>query len=63
MDFQFLIIYNILLLFSLSKYVGYIDPGSLTVIIAMVIGALVGTGMTIKLYWMKLKNKFSGKTD
>jgi hypothetical protein len=63
MDFQFLIIYNILLLFSLSKYVGYIDPGSLTVIIAMVVGALVGTGMTLKVYWLKLKQKLSRKTN
>ena len=61
MDFQFIVIYNILLWFSLSKQVGYIDPGSLTVIIAMIVGALVGTGMTLKVYWFKLKQKFSNK--
>ena len=59
MDFQFILIYNILLGFSLSKYSGYIDPASLTVIIAMIAGIFVGAGMTLKLYWLKLKQKLS----
>ena len=61
MDFQFIIIYNILLLFSLSKYVGYIDPASLTVIIAMIVGAFVGAGMTLRVYWLKIKHKLFHK--
>ncbi|SVD55086.1 uncharacterized protein METZ01_LOCUS407940 [marine metagenome] len=61
MDFQFILIYNILLGFSLSKYSGYIDPASLTVIIAMIAGVFVGAGMTLKLYWLKLKQKLSHK--
>ena len=59
MDFQFILIYNILLGFSLSKYSVYIDPASLTVIIAMIAGIFVGAGMTLKLYWLKLKQKLS----
>jgi len=61
MDFQFILIYNILLGFSLSKYSGYIDPASLTVIIAMIAGVFVGAGMTLKLYWLKLKQKLSSR--
>ena len=61
MDFQFILIYNILLGISLSKYSGYIDPASLTVIIAMIAGVFVGAGMTLKLYWLKLKQKLSHK--
>ena len=61
MDFQSILIYNILLGFSLSKYSGYIDPASLTVIIAMIAGIFVGAGMTLKLYWLKLKQKLSHK--
>ena len=61
MDFQFIVIYNILLGFSLSKYSGYIDPASLTVIIAMIAGIFVGAGMTLKLYWLKLKQKLSSR--
>ena len=61
MDFQFSLIYNILLGFSLSKYSGYIDPASLTVIIAMIVGAFVGMGMTLKIYWLKVKQKLFHK--
>ena len=57
MDFEFILIYNILLGFSLSKYSGYIDPASGTVIIAMILGALVGVGMTLRIYWLKIKEK------
>ena len=49
--------------FFISNAYAYIDPGSVSVAFALVIGVLVGAGMTIKLYWMKLKNKLTGKTD
>tara|TARA_B100001146_G_scaffold174993_1_gene156177 strand:- start:1180 stop:1368 length:189 start_codon:yes stop_codon:yes gene_type:complete len=61
MDFQFILIYDILLGFLLSKYSGYIDPASLTVIIAMIVGVFVGAGMTFRLYWLKLKQKLSSR--
>ena len=61
MDFQFISIYAILLAFSLSKSTGYIDPASLTVIVAMIVGVFVGAGMTLKLYWLKLKQKLSNR--
>jgi|TARA_B100001750_G_C15496242_1_gene594305 hypothetical protein len=52
--------YNFLLnSFSLVKIPGYIDPGSATAIIAMIIGAIAGAGMTIKLYWLKIKQKIT----
>ena len=61
MDFQFILIYNVLLGLSLSKYSGYIDPASLTVIVAMVVGVFVGAGMTLRVYWLKFKQKLSRK--
>ena len=45
--------------FSLIKISGYIDPGSFTAIIAMIIGGIAGAGMTLKLYWYKIKQKIS----
>ena len=45
--------------FSLVKIPGYIDPGSATAIMAMIIGAVAGAGMTLKLYWFKIKQKIS----
>ena len=45
--------------FSLVKISGYIDPGSATAIMAMIIGVIAGIGMTLKMYWFKIKHKFS----
>jgi len=45
--------------FSLIKISGYIDPGSLTAIMAMVIGGIAGAGLTLKMYWYKIKQKIS----
>ena len=45
--------------FLLEKISGYIDPGSATAIMAMIIGAIAGIGMTLKMYWFKIKHKFS----
>tara|TARA_B110000014_G_scaffold262171_1_gene255557 strand:+ start:3240 stop:3419 length:180 start_codon:yes stop_codon:yes gene_type:complete len=43
----------------LEKIPGYIDPGSATAVMAMIIGAIAGAGMTLKLYWFKIKQKIS----
>ena len=45
--------------FSLLEISGYIDPGSFSAIMAVIIGGIVGTGMTFKLYWYRIKQKFS----
>jgi len=45
--------------FFLLKVSGYIDPGSASAIFAMIIGAIAGVGMTLKLYWFKIKEKIS----
>ncbi len=45
-----------LFLFSISNY---IDPGSLSAVIAVLIGAIAGAGMTLKLYWFKIKQKIT----
>jgi len=49
--------------FFIPNAYAYIDPGSISVVFALILGVLVGAGMTIKLYWIKLKNKLSRKTD
>ena len=45
--------------FSLNSNAGYIDPGSASAVIAMIIGAIAGAGMTLKLYWFKIKQKIT----
>ena len=36
-----------------------IDPGSASAFIALIVGLIAGLGMTLKLYWFKIKEKFS----
>ena len=49
----------ILINFSIPTISGYIDPGSAMAVIAMIVGAVAGAGMTLKLYWFKIKEKIS----
>ena len=57
----FLSIVVILLFFQFSfpDAFAYIDPGSGSVIIQMVIGALVGVGIAVKVFWFKIKLRLS----
>ena len=47
----------------ISDAYAYIDPGSGSIIIQAIIGALVGVGITVKIYWYKIKEKFISKTS
>ena len=47
---------------SLPAY-GYIDPGTGSLIIQGVIGAIAAIGVTLKLYWHKLKLFFVRRGD
>ena len=48
-----------LLNFSIPTISGYIDPGSGMAVIAIIMGAIAGVGMTLKLYWFKIREKIS----
>ncbi len=39
----------------------YLDPGSGSFIIQLVLAALLGIGVAARLYWTKIKTLFSGK--
>lgn len=43
--------------FSVSEAYAYLDPGSGSVVIQMLIGALAGAGIALKIYWYKIKAK------
>tara|TARA_B110000438_G_C15220737_1_gene397139 strand:+ start:255 stop:434 length:180 start_codon:yes stop_codon:yes gene_type:complete len=49
----------IFLTLSFFKISNYIDPGSLSAFMAVIIGALAGIGMTLKLYWHKIRLRLS----
>ena len=48
--------------FFLLKTSGYIDPGSASAVFAIIIGAIAGVGMTLKMYWFKIKEKISRRS-
>lgn len=45
--------------YSITTISNYIDPGSASALIGVIIGAIAGAGMTIKMYWFKIKQKLS----
>jgi len=60
--FQIILSISVLSLFfqfSLPNAFAYIDPGSGSVIIQMLIGALVGVGIAVKVFWFKIKLRLS----
>tara|TARA_B100000029_G_C17149138_1_gene805334 strand:- start:456 stop:629 length:174 start_codon:yes stop_codon:yes gene_type:complete len=48
--------------FFLLETSGYIDPGSASAVFAIIIGAIAGIGMTMKMYWFKIKEKISKRS-
>ena len=67
---KFLILILFFNLFFLSKAQAYIDPGSGSIILQALLGALAAAGVSISIYWNKLKdffktnkNKDSNKID
>ena len=45
--------------FSFPDAFAYIDPGSGSIVIQMLIGALVGVGIAVKVFWFKIKLSLS----
>jgi hypothetical protein len=41
----------------------YLDPGSGSFLIQLLLAALLGGAFAIKIYWKKIKNLFSGKKE
>lgn len=59
-SFKNLLIINvILLLWSIQDAYAYIDPGTGSYIIQMMIGGLLGAAFALKIYWKKVKAYFS----
>ena len=45
--------------FFISDAYAYLDPGTGSIILQSLIGVLVGVAITLKIYWFKIKEKFS----
>ena len=51
-------VFTILIDLSVKDAYAYLDPSSGTLAIQMILGTLVGVGITLKIYWYKIKEKF-----
>ena len=45
--------------FSISNAYAYLDPGTGSIIAQVIVGTLVGAGVAIKVYWQKIKMRFT----
>ena len=50
---------SLLHVFTISDAYAYIDPGTGSLAIQVIVGALIGTGITVKIYWYKIKERIS----
>ncbi len=60
----FLPLFTLTLLFRgffVSDAYAYLDPGSGSIVIQAIIGTLVGVGITLKVYWEKIKYMISSR--
>ena len=51
-SFVFVILFN-------NKAFAYLDPGTGSIIVQMIIGGLVGVGIAIKVFWYRIKTALS----
>jgi len=52
---------DLIMHYFLLEISGYLDPNSALAILTVFMGVIAGVGMTLKLYWHKLKLKLSNK--
>ena len=64
MKYRFFIIFGVILFafneLFVSDAFAYLDPGTGSLVLQMIVGVLVGVGISLKIYWYKIKEKFTG---
>ena len=61
MTIDFFLSIDLIMHYFLLEISGYLDPNSALAILTVFMGVIAGVGMTLKLYWTKLKLKLSKK--
>ncbi len=61
MTIDFFLSIDLIMHYFLLEISGYLDPNSALAILTVFMGVIAGVGMTLKLYWHKLKLKLSNK--
>ena len=41
----------------------YLDPGSGSVLVQIIIGAVLGAGVAVRIFWSKIKTLFGGQME
>jgi|TARA_B100001971_G_C18195266_1_gene541072 hypothetical protein len=54
-----ILIINFFILVITNNAYAYIDPGSGSIILQAILGAIAAIGATISIYWLKIKKFFS----
>mgnify|MGYP004399189757 FL=1 len=61
MEVDFFSSINLIMHYFLPGIPGYLDPNTGMAILTMFMGAVAAIGMTLKIYWTRLKLKLSKK--
>lgn len=48
---------------AVLSVLGYIDPGSGSFILQVVVGTLLGASVAVKMYWARLRAFFGSRSD
>ena len=56
---KFILLVFIIILTNINNAFAYIDPGTGSIIVQMIIGGLVGVGIAIKVFWYRIKTALS----
>lgn len=57
--FQLIVLVSFVLIISEREALAYLDPGSASYTLQMVIAAVVAAGFALKTYWAKIKSLFA----
>jgi hypothetical protein len=49
------------LLFALAAPEPYLDPGSGSILLQLLLAAIIGVGLVVRTQWAKIKSLFKGK--
>ena len=55
-------VFALIIGFSSTAY-AYLDPGTLTYVLTVIAGAVVGTSAVVKQYWYRIKGIFSKESN
>lgn len=57
MHIKIIFLVAIFVCFPIFDAYAYIDPGTGSMVFQAIIGTLIGVGITLKIYWLKIKEK------